>query len=164
MSFGALCRYTLPTLFSDPNLKVFILFSLYQIAPVLFRKLVPKEVIDCFVEFHRWYKYAARYYTHTRSSLETMEKHGKKYDGLSFPLFCFSLFLSFVLFFRLVTLLRTNMTPGKIEVNLDPQKKLFDWDLVKVHAISHYREDITRSGSTHHYSAELYEHLHQKVC
>lgn len=38
-----------------------------------------------------------------------------------------------------------------------------DWDVVKVHAISHFREDIMRSGTTQHYSAELYENLHQTV-
>lgn len=55
------------------------------------------------------------------------------------------------------------MTPQKISSHKDSDKKQFDWDLIKVHAISHYKEDIKRSGSTRHYSAELYEHLHQKV-
>lgn len=37
------------------------------------------------------------------------------------------------------------------------------WDVIKVHAISHFIGDIERSGATKHYSAESYEHLHQKV-
>lgn len=58
----------------------FAIFHLYfdygQIAPVLFRKLVPKEVLDCFVQFHAWYKFASRYCTHTNSTLLKMEKIG----------------------------------------------------------------------------------------
>lgn len=38
-----------------------------------------------------------------------------------------------------------------------------DWDTIKVHAISHFRSDIARSGTTQHYNAELYENLHQTV-
>lgn len=37
------------------------------------------------------------------------------------------------------------------------------WDIIKVHAITHYKKDIIRSGSTFQYSAEKYENLHQKV-
>lgn len=37
------------------------------------------------------------------------------------------------------------------------------WDMVKVHAISHYKKDIVLSGTTYHYSSELFENLHQKV-
>lgn len=41
---------------------------------------------------------------------------------------------------------------------------IVDWNTIKVHAMSHYRQDIERSGTTQHYSAELYENLHQIVC
>lgn len=41
--------------------------------------------------------------------------------------------------------------------------KEFEWKLNKIHAISHYKNDIKRSGATHHYNAELFENLHQKV-
>lgn len=39
----------------------------------------------------------------------------------------------------------------------------FQWDLPKVHAISHVKSDIERSGTTNHYNTELYENLHQRV-
>lgn len=39
----------------------------------------------------------------------------------------------------------------------------FIWDIVKLHKISHCSADIERSGSTQHYSAELFENLHKSV-
>lgn len=42
-------------------------------------------------------------------------------------------------------------------------EKEFIWDIPKIHMVSHYSADIIRSGSTHHYNAELFEHLHKKV-
>lgn len=38
-----------------------------------------------------------------------------------------------------------------------------DWKFPKIHAISHYKEDIMRSGVTENYSAEMWEMLHKVV-
>lgn len=40
---------------------------------------------------------------------------------------------------------------------------IFKWDIIKIHAISHFAADIKRSGATSQYSAEVYEFLHQQV-
>lgn len=39
----------------------------------------------------------------------------------------------------------------------------FRWDIIKIHAITHFSADIKRGGSTQEYSAELFENLHQQV-
>lgn len=43
------------------------------------------------------------------------------------------------------------------------KKVVEEWETVKVHAISHYKGDIERSGATQHYSSETFENLHQKA-
>lgn len=47
--------------------------------------------------------------------------------------------------------------------NKTKKEKIFKWDIIKVHAITHFSADIRRGGCTQEYSAEMFENLHQEV-
>lgn len=70
--------------------------------------------------------------------------------------------LLYCTYFSLINALCTHMAfkRRKRKSNIE---KIFRWDIIKIHAITHFSADIKRGGSTQEYSAELFENLHQQV-
>lgn len=56
----------------------------YKIAPILLRGLVPKEVVQCFIDVWQWYKYAPRSKWVPYADLKNMEDFG---DTSNFSIF-----------------------------------------------------------------------------
>jgi len=121
--------------------------------PFLLKNLAEEKIVATFQTFLKWYWIANRRRYHTENSLTDVVKHGQRsvsYDRRNFlddnVVFCF------LIFYRMVQYLTNYM----------PEQKT-SWRIVKIHALSHYADDIRRGGITSEYSAEMWESLHKNL-
>jgi len=128
------------------------------VMPFLLKNLAEEKIVITFRLLLKWYSTANRRGDHTEVSLAELEKDGHRFvqNSTNFNQFSECCNLKFdkliYIYFRLVQHLLLNM----------PEQKS-SWRLVKIHALSHYADDIRRGGVTSEFSAEMWESLHKTL-